>query len=59
MSTRPMPQYLADEIRARVAYTELPWRERVVTPPPPGWAGAWTARLVSRLARGHREQEEK
>jgi hypothetical protein len=26
MTTRPMPQYLVDEIAARVAYTDLSWR---------------------------------
>ena len=46
-----MRDYLVAEITARVAYTELSWRERLVTPPPPGWPGAWTARLVSWCAR--------
>lgn len=56
----PMPAYRVDEIAARLDYARLTWRERLVTPPPPGWAGAWTARLVSRLVpqgREHREKE--
>ena len=46
----PPPAYLAAETAARLEYAALPWRERLLTPPPPGWAGAWTARLVSRVA---------
>ncbi len=50
MSTRnwPMPDYLVDEIAARVDYTRLSWLERLVTPPPVGWPGGHLARAVAR-----------
>lgn len=58
-----MRGYLVAEIVAREKYTELPWRERLVTPPPPGWSGAWAARVVSRCRtfkprRPDREEEQ-
>ena len=45
---RPLPDYLTAETADRVAYGQLPWRQRLTTRPPAGWHGAWTARLVSR-----------
>lgn len=54
---RPLPDYLAAETAARVAYAALPWRERIVTAPPAGWRGGWAARVVSRVvAHRHRGQ---
>lgn len=55
--SRPMPDHLAAEIAARVDYTRLPRRVRLVTPPPPGWpgghlerVGAWCAGRIRRRA---------
>lgn len=59
----PLPVYLVDEIAARIAYDALPWRERLVTPPPVGLpgrhaarVGAWCATRIRR--RGEKEAEE-
>lgn len=59
MKTPTLPAYLAAETAARVEYTQLPWRERVVTRPPVGWRGAWTAQVLSRLVARGREHREK
>lgn len=41
------PAYLVDEIAARLAYDALPWRARLVTPPPVGLPGRHVARVVA------------
>lgn len=57
--TRQLPDYHVAEIAARLEYARLSRWQQLVTPPPPGWSGAWTARLVSRLVprRERRERE--
>jgi len=44
-SPPPLPRYLVDEIRAREDYDALPWRVRLVTPPPVGLPGRYGARV--------------
>lgn len=44
---RTRQDHLREETAARVAYGQLPWWERLVTPPPPGWPGGHAARLLA------------
>jgi hypothetical protein len=59
VKTPTLRAYMTAEIAARVEYALLPWRERLVTRPPVGWRGAWTAQVLSRLAAHGREHREK
>lgn len=54
----PMPRYLVDEIAARVAYDALPWRERLITPPPSGLPGRYVARVGAWCAARIRQRGE-
>ena len=56
------PSVPADEIADRIAYAGLPWVQRLVTTPPPGWPGghlaralAWGVQIVPRRAALHGE----
>ena len=44
-----MEIYRLAGIEARMKYARLPWWERLLTCPPPGWQGAWVARVLSRV----------
>lgn len=54
---KQLPEDIAADLPARIEYGALPWWARLRTPPPPGWSGAWAARLGSRIAPLPRRRE--
>jgi hypothetical protein len=55
----PLPDCLVDDIADRIAYDALPWRVRLITPPPAGLPGRWVARVGAWCATRIRRRTEK